>query len=231
MDKIGPLARSVEDCALIFGAIHGHDGLDPTAVTRDFSWPPRVDVRTMRIGFVEQEAEKLHPELDRLRNLGIKELRPIQLPDRYPANAMAVILNVEAATVFDGLVRQGVTDGLNRWPGAFHQGELTPAVEYLRANRLRTLLIREMEEIFTQVDAYIGGDDLVITNLTGHPTVVLPSRIEREGERDVPQSVTFTGRFFGEESLLALAHAFEKQSDVRLRRPPLDQFLSDLHTQ
>jgi Asp-tRNA(Asn)/Glu-tRNA(Gln) amidotransferase A subunit family amidase len=230
MDKIGPIARCVEDCALIFGAIHGHDGLDPTAVTREFCWPPRTDVRTMRIGFVEKEAEQLKSELDRLRNMGVT-LRPIQLPDKYPANAMAVILNVEAATVFDGLVRQGITDGLNRWPGAFHQGELTPAVEYLRANRLRTLLIREMEELFAQVDAYIGGDDLVITNLTGHPTVVLPSRMEREGDRDVPQSVTLTGKYFGEESLLAFAHAFEKQSDVRLRHPPLDQFLSELHAQ
>jgi Asp-tRNA(Asn)/Glu-tRNA(Gln) amidotransferase A subunit family amidase len=187
-------------------------------------------VRTMRVGFVEKEAEALKPELDRLRELGIT-LSPIQLPDKYPANAMSVILNVEAAAVFDGLVRQGVTDGLNRWPGAFHQGQLTPAVEYLRANRLRTLLIREMEEVFTQVDAYIGGDDLVITNLTGHPTVVLPSRIERTGERDVPHCITLTGRFFGEESLLALAHALEKQLDVRLRHPPLDQFLAELHTQ
>src|SRR5207248_8304080 len=73
MDKIGPLARSVEDCALVFGAIHGADGLDPTAVDRPFDWPLRRDLRSLRVGYVEgQKSAKEREELNVLRNLGVK---------------------------------------------------------------------------------------------------------------------------------------------------------------
>jgi Asp-tRNA(Asn)/Glu-tRNA(Gln) amidotransferase A subunit family amidase len=226
MDKIGPLARSVEDCALVFAAIHGADGLDPTITSRPFTWPPETDLRALRVGYFENQADEAYQQqVDALRAIGL-QLQPIVLPEGLPAEAMAMILNVEAATVFDGLTRQNITDGLNRWPNEFYQAELTPAVEYLRANRLRTLLIREMERLFETVDAYLGGDDLVITNLTGHPTVVLPAGFHAVDDRQVPMMTTFTGRLFGEEALLALAYAFEQQVAVSKQRPPLDRFLA-----
>jgi Asp-tRNA(Asn)/Glu-tRNA(Gln) amidotransferase A subunit family amidase len=228
MDKIGPIARSVQDCALIFAAIHGGDGLDSMAQSRPFRWPSAGDIRKLRVGYFEDDAsENYQQQMQVLRSLGV-ELRPVRLPDNLPVSAMTIILNVEAATVFDTLTRQNVTDGLNRWPGAFHQGEFTPAVEYLRANRLRTLLIREMEAVFENVDVYLGGNDLAITNLTGHPCVVLPTGFRERDGRTLPETVTFTGRLFGDEVLLALAHAFEQAGEARLRRPPLDQFLTEL---
>src|SRR5205807_7842730 len=84
MDKIGPIARTVEDCALVFAAIHGFDGLDPTAVDRPFDWPPRRDLRSLKVGYVETNtAVAERSELRVLTDLGVK-LVPIKLPSKYP---------------------------------------------------------------------------------------------------------------------------------------------------
>ncbi|MEQ8784971.1 MAG: amidase [Pirellulaceae bacterium] len=222
MDKIGPICRSVEDCALVLAAIHGRDGLDPTAVDRAFQWPPQRDVRTMTVGYIEQgdDAED-RPEMAVLRQLGVT-LKPIRLPDELPASAMTMILSTEAATVFDKLTRAGVREGMGRWPDVLLQAEFASAVDYLRANRLRTLLMRQMAELMSGVDAYVGGDDLSITNLTGHPTAVLPGGFTRRNDAETPYAVKFTGRLFAESDLLALAHAYQQATDVHLHRPALN---------
>lgn len=221
MDKLGPICRSVEDCALVFSAIHGYDGLDPTAVTAPFHWPPRRDVRTLRVGYVPQEGKvESREELRVLKDLGV-QLVPIRLPSDFPVWALTLILNVEAAAVFDEFTRRGETKGLNRWPNVFRQGEFTPAVEYLRANRVRSQLMAAMNDVMKDVDAYVGGNDLAITNLTGHPTVVLPNGFRKGGQVERPVALTFTGRLFEEESLLSLAHAYQQATDFHLRRPPV----------
>jgi Asp-tRNA(Asn)/Glu-tRNA(Gln) amidotransferase A subunit family amidase len=227
MDKIGPIARTVEDCALVFAAIHGFDGLDPTAVDRPFEWPPRRDLRTLRVGYIE--TNKPAAERDELRvltDLGVK-LVPIKLPSKLPVGSLTVILDAECSAVFDEITRQGVTQDLNTWPDTFRQGQFIPAIEYLRANRIRTLVMREMEEVMSQVDLYVGGRDLTLTNLTGHPSVVLPNGLQRRGGVDAPTALTFTGRLFGETDLLAVAHAYQRATDVRLARPPMEKILAD----
>jgi Asp-tRNA(Asn)/Glu-tRNA(Gln) amidotransferase A subunit family amidase len=227
MDKVGPIARSLEDCALVFGALHGADGLDLAAVDRPFDWPLRRDLRSLRVGYVEggkPAAER--DELRVLRDLGV-QLVPIKLPSKLPVGAMHLILIVEAATVFDDLTRKGVTEGLNGWPYTFRQGQFIPAVEYLRANRVRTLLMREMEEVMAGVDAYVGGNDLLITNLTGHPTVVLPNGFDKRGGVEVPRAITFTGRLYGETELLALGHAYQQATGFHLKRPPLEKIKAE----
>ena len=183
--KVGPIARSVEDCALVFHAIHGADGLDPSAVDRPFHWPLRRDVRSLRVGYVESlfeldRTESSDPEefkaaqrewqelnwrtLEVLRELGI-ELIPINLPNRYPVlAALGVIMSAESDTAFDELTRS----------------QLIPAVEYIRANRIRTLVMEEMERLMSEVDVYVSpsgteDSDINHTNLTGHPAVVLPN--------------------------------------------------------
>ena len=247
MDKIGPIARSVEDCALVFHAIHGADGLDPTAEDRPFHWPPRRDVQAIRVGYVKALFEEPSSQpadesvrarraesrrFDRrtvevLRGLGI-ELIPIELPDEYPVRPLLAILEAEAAAAFDELTRSGRDDLLVRqdesaWPNNFRQGQLIPAVEYIRASRVRTLLMRAMERTMSEVDVYVapsfGGSNLLLTNLTGHPAVVLPNGY-REGD-DTPTSITFTGSLFGETDLLAVAHAYQQTTDFHLRRPEL----------
>ncbi len=222
MDKVGPIARSVEDCALVLGAIHGADGLDPCAVDRPFSWPAR-DPGRLRVGFVEGKTPlKDRAELTVLKDLGVK-LIPIKLPDKYPLGALRLILDVEAATAFDELTRNGMPEGLGAWPATFRQGQFVPAVEYLRANRVRTLVMREMEEVLAGVDLYVGGNDLLLTNLTGHPTVVLPNGFRKIGDVEVPTALTFTGRLYGEAELMGVALAYQQATGHHLRRPPMDR--------
>lgn len=222
MDKIGPIARSIEDCALIFAAIHGYDGRDPTAVDRPFDWPRKRPVRDLRVGYIENETHANdRPELVALRELGIT-LVPVQLPRDFPLGAMDLILTVESSAVFDPLIRSGDLSDLGRWPNSFLKGQFTPAVEYLRANRLRTLAMRAMEKMFeeTNIDAYVEGDDLILTNLTGHPTAIVPDGFQKRDGAEVPATTAFTARLFGETNLLALAKAYEQARGLT-RRPPL----------
>jgi Asp-tRNA(Asn)/Glu-tRNA(Gln) amidotransferase A subunit family amidase len=222
MDKIGPIARSIEDCALVFGAIHGFDGLDASAVDRPFSWPCPRDLRTLKVGYFEGGGKPAdqRDDLRVLRDLGVK-LVPIKLPDKLPVVAIQMILGTEAAAAFDDITRQGVTEGLNSWPQTFRRGQFVPAVEYLRANRIRSLVMQEMEEMMAAVDLYAGGNDLLLTNLTGHPTAVLPNGFRKAGETEVPDSIKFTGRLYGETELLAVAHAYQQATGHHLRRPQL----------
>jgi Asp-tRNA(Asn)/Glu-tRNA(Gln) amidotransferase A subunit family amidase len=227
MDKVGPIARTVEDCAVVFAAIHGFDGLDPTAVDRPFDWPSHRDLRSLRVGYIENNtAVAERSELRVLTDLGVK-LVPIKLPSKYPIGALTVILDAEASAVFDELTRQGVTQDLNTWPETFRQGQFIPAIEYLRANRIRTLVMREMEEIMSQIDLYIGGRDLTLANLTGHPTVVLPNGLRKRDGVETPTSLTFTGRLFGEADLLAVAQAYQRATDFHLARPPMEKVLGE----
>jgi Asp-tRNA(Asn)/Glu-tRNA(Gln) amidotransferase A subunit family amidase len=225
MDKLGPLCRSIEDCALVFGAIHGADSLDAAAVDRPFRWPCPRDLRSLRVGYVENKTDaKDRKELQVLRDLGVK-LVAIKLPDKYPLDALGCILTAECAAAFDDLTRSGVAEGVGAWPATFRQGQFIPAVEYIRANRIRTLLMREMETVFEAVDLYVGGNDLVLTNYTGHPTAVLPNGFRKNGEIETPTPITFTGRLYGESELLAVAHAYQQATGHHLKRPPLAKAL------
>jgi len=252
MDKAGPIARSAEDCALVFDAIHGADRLDPTAVDRPFEWPPRKTVLSLRVGYLEslfeedraaeieneeaRAAVREWQEFDRrtlqvLETMGF-DLVPLKLPDTYPVEPLALILTAEAATVFDDLTRSGDDDRLVRqvrdaWPNVFRQGQLVPAVEYLRANRVRTLIMQEMERRLQNVDVYVapsyGGNNLLLTNLTGHPAVVAPNGFRSSD--GTPTSITFMGRLFGETDVLALARAYQEVTDYHLKRPSPEALL------
>jgi Asp-tRNA(Asn)/Glu-tRNA(Gln) amidotransferase A subunit family amidase len=226
MDKIGPIARSTEDCALIFGAIHGSDPQDFTAVDRAFAWPPQDEIKSLKIGYFEQDCPPEEKRaIDILKDMGVT-LVPIKLPQKYPVGPLTLILNTEAAAAFDDLTRAGVRDGIGKWGTTFRQGQFVPAVEYLRACRIRTLVMQEMAAVMTGIDAYVGGDDLVLTNFTGHPTVIIPDG-EREGSKSgQPGTITFTGALFGETKLLALAHAYQQVSGAHLKRPPLEKHLA-----
>ncbi len=221
MDKLGPIARTLEDCALVFAAIHGRDHRYAAAVDRPFVWPPKRKLTEMRVGYFENNIPRSEREdLRILQDLGVR-LKAISLPDNLPINALTIILNAEAAAAFDELTRAGVTEGLNSWPRAFRQGHLTPAVEYLRANRIRTLLCRQMAELFQDVDLYVGGNDLVLTNMTGHPCAVLPAGFRERDGVETPYAITFTGKLYGESDLLAVASAYQRATGVHLKRPPL----------
>ncbi|TWT33826.1 Glutamyl-tRNA(Gln) amidotransferase subunit A [Posidoniimonas corsicana] len=224
MDKIGPITRSVEDAALVLNAIHGSDRRDPTAVDQPFTWPPTRDLRSLRVGYFKERADR--PEMDVLRRMGV-QLVEISLPDDLPVWPMTVMLNVEATAAFDEFARTGVEEGLNLWPATFRRHQFTPAVEYLRAARLRTKLLDRMEILMQTVDLYVEGDDLAITNLTGHPSVRVPSGFRERGARRTPRALKFTGRLFGESELLSVAHAYQQATGWHLERPPVERFLAE----
>ena len=234
MDKIGPICRSVEDCAIVFKAIYGPDGRDPSVVDVPFEYRGRVDFDRVRVGFAkslfEDESEgKAHDEaaLRVLERLGAA-LVPIEFPD-YPVESLAFILSAEAAAAFDELTRSNRDDLMVRqvrdaWPNVFRASRFIPAVEYINANRVRYMLIQEMQKVMSTVDVYVapsfGGDNLLLTNLTGHPCVVLPNGFDEAG---CPVSITFVGRLFDEGTLLAVAKAYQDATGFHLKHPPLFQ--------
>jgi Asp-tRNA(Asn)/Glu-tRNA(Gln) amidotransferase A subunit family amidase len=230
MDKIGPICRTVEDCAIVFDAIRGPDGIDRTVVDLPFNYDYRVDLKNVRIGYTKElfEADYGFSEtdavtLDKLRRLGA-DLIPIELPD-YPVEALAFILSAEAAAAFDDLTRSGRDDLMvrqirNAWPNVFRSSRFIPAVEYIQANRVRHLIIQDLAKL--DVDLYVapsfGGDNLLLTNLTGHPCVVLPNGFDEDGG---PVSISFIGRLYYEATLLAVARAYQEATDFHEKHPPL----------
>ena len=233
MDKLGPMCRSVEDCAAVFAAVHGPDGKDPTIKNLPFNWDAQRDIRQLRIGYyksafdaTENHATKAFDDaaLEVMRSkLGIS-LIPVETPTKYPLNAMRVILNAESAAAFDDLTR-GTEDDLmenSTWPNSFRQARFIPAVEYLQANRIRTLVMEEMDAVMQKVDVFItpsfGGNVLLLTNLTGHPAVVMPNGFNEDG---TPVSISFIGKLYGEADLLAVGKAYQDATGFHLKKPPL----------
>lgn len=225
MDKLGPIARSVEDLALVFGAIHGADGKDASAVTRPFTWPCPRPLTDIRVGFFEGDGPDATPAAVRkvLQDVGVK-LVPFKLPARVPVKPLGLILTAEASAAFDDITRRGELGGIGAsWPASFLRYRFVPAVEYLRAQRVRTMLMAEMARAMEAVDVYVGGDDSLLTNLTGHPTAVLPNGFEKVLVAETPTAITFTGRLWGESELLAVAKAYQDATGFHLRRPDMAQ--------
>lgn len=229
MDKIGPIARNVEDCAIVFDAIYGPDGKDQSVIDAAFSYSPEIDFRSIKIGYTKSLFEQdVAPTdsatLERMRDLGA-ELIPIELPD-YPVGSLSFILSAEAAAAFDELTRSNRDDLMvrqikNAWPNVFRASRMIPAVEYIQANRARTVLIQKTADLMQEIDVYItptyGGDNLLLTNLTGHPCVVLPNGFSEDG---TPRSITFIGSLFEEGTLLAVAKQYQDATDFHTKHPP-----------
>jgi Asp-tRNA(Asn)/Glu-tRNA(Gln) amidotransferase A subunit family amidase len=225
MDKVGPICRSVEDCAVVFGAIHGADGRDPTAVDRAFEWPHQVDLRSIRIGVQRRENQaELRDEERILKDLGC-QLVPIDLPKDYPLRALTQAIDIEAAEIFQDLLFAGQTEHWNDWTDIFRAAHFISAVDYLKLMRVRRKLMAEMENVMKQVDVLFNCNDILHSNLSGHPSVVLPWKIAQRSESQRPVPATFTGQLFDESRLCAVAHAFQLQAQGHLQRPPLDAFL------
>jgi Asp-tRNA(Asn)/Glu-tRNA(Gln) amidotransferase A subunit family amidase len=231
MDKVGPIARSAVDAALVFDAIRGADGRDPAARTAAFPWRRGRGLEGLRLGVLTGE-RALQREEDRaflawLEQQGGKPV-PVTLPEA-PYAAMLLMLHVEAATAFDDLLRSGALPQLDGqadgdWPNQFRTARCVPAVEYLRAARLRSELQRAMAKTMAAVDVLVapthGGPTLACTNLTGHPTYVLPvGRSDRDGGR--PTVLALVGRLYGEAEVLALAEAWQETTRWHQGRPAL----------
>lgn len=229
MDKIGPIARTVEDCAIVFNAIFGPDGKDLTVKDLPFKYNGNDKLSGIRIGYVKKDFDRSYPtkKMDSLTLLKLQELGakliPMDLPD-YPVSDMTFIVSVEGAAAFDDLTRSGKDDLMvrqikNAWPNSFRASRFVPAVEYLQANRLRTLVIEEMEKTLKNIDVYLSpsfSKNLPLTNLTGHPCVVLPNGFRDNG---LPTSITFMGKLYGESKVLTVAKAYQDVTNFHLKHP------------
>lgn len=230
MDKLGPICRSVEDCAIVVEAIHGVDGRDPTARSMPFSFDAEADLEGLRIGYLADAfAAEGATDFDRqaladLRAMGIDPV-PVSLPDDFPTGALLIILNAEAGAAFDELTRSGRDEMLVRqvagaWPNSFRTSRMIPAVEYLQANRVRTMLMQSVHAALEGVDVFItpsfGGGVLLTTNLTGHPTVVVPSGFREDG---TPVSISFVGQLWADGETLAVAKAYQDHTGHHSAHP------------
>jgi Asp-tRNA(Asn)/Glu-tRNA(Gln) amidotransferase A subunit family amidase len=230
MDKIGPICRTVEDCGIVLDVIRGPDGLDPAVVDAPFNYSTKTKLSDLKIGYVKALFDEDYPNkandaatLEKLKSLGAT-LIPIELP-KIPTAPLASILTAESAAAFDDLTRTNKDDLMKRqvrnaWPNTFRAARFIPAVEYIQANRARTLLMREMAKL--PVDVYItpafGGDNLLYTNLTGNPCVVVPNGFTDKGS---PTSITFMGKLFEEGKVMTVAKAYQDATDFNTKHPPL----------
>jgi len=232
MDKIGPITRGVEDLAIVFNAIYGQDDLDPTVYDYPFSYSPDADVKSIRVGYLKSDLEKNYPfkkydslVLMQLRDAGI-ELIPIELPE-FPIGDISLMLSAEAAAAFDELTLSDRDDMLTRqiknaWPNVFRSARFIPAVEYINASRARTILIQKMHEAVKDIDVYIApswqGRNLLLTNLTGHPSIVVPTGFSDSG---TPVSITFCAGLFQEGQLLQFAKFWQDMNDHHKKHPEM----------
>ena len=285
MDKLGPITRSAEDCALVLDAIYGPDGKDASVHPAVFNWDPSLDWKKLRIGYLKSEfdpPEPLKPQeaksketadeksrreaanvdakawrarrdydrrflvaaLSLLRSMGIN-LIPVELP-KLPYGAMAALLTAEAAASFDDLTMSGrdallTEQGIEDWPNAFRVARFYPAVEYIQANRARTLAIQQVSALFDQVDIIVTPStdtQLVATNLTGHPALIVPNGFRGpdapkppaidDGDHDdiggpgTPVSLTFLAAHYQDAKLAAFASAYQQATSFHKLHPTLD---------
>ena len=230
MDKLGPMTRSVEGAAIVFETIRGKDNIDRTVKDIQFKYPKVEDLKKLRIGYIASAfndsvvSENDKASFEIIQSLGLN-LIPIELPN-FPTGSLSFILQAEAAAAFDELTRTNQDDLMvrqikNAWPNVFREARFIPAVEYINANRARSLLNQEMANLMEKVDVYLipsyYGDNLLRTNLTGHPCVVVPNGFNDKGS---PTSISFIGNLYNDGNVLAVAKAFQEASDWHKKHPP-----------
>ncbi len=286
MDKLGPICRTVEDCALVLHAIYGPDGSDRTVQPAAFNWDANLDWRKLRVGYLKADFEKKPDEqqetakeepaatpeelkkgeerkkrreaararaeydkkyneaaLAKLKEMGMK-LVPVKMP-KFPYDAMVAMLTAEAAAAFDDLTRSGKDKLLTAqkdfdWPNSFRSARFIPAVEYIQAARARRMAMDAVAKVFEEFDVIVAptsSQQLVITNLTGQPAVILPNGFRgsdapkssfedpgdfrNSGGPGTPVSLTFLGGLYREAELLAFARAYQEATGFHVQHPKL----------
>jgi Asp-tRNA(Asn)/Glu-tRNA(Gln) amidotransferase A subunit family amidase len=285
MDKLGPIARSAEDCALVLEAICGPDGKDTSVAAAEFHWDLGLDWKKLRIGYLKSEFDAPGPlkldeakpnetaeekkqreerneqmtvgrarreydrkfdlaALDKLKEMGVT-LVPVELP-KLPYGAMTALLTAEAAAAFDDLTLSGrdallTEQGVEDWPNAFRTARFYSAVDYIQANRARTLAVQQVSALFEQVDVIVtptNGTQLVATNLTGHPALIVPNGLRGadaprppnvdDGDNDdiggpgTPVSLTFLAGHYQDAKLAAFGRAYQVATGFERLHPKME---------
>ncbi|MCF8302194.1 MAG: amidase [Bacteroidales bacterium] len=231
MDKIGPICRSAKDCAMVLDVIKGVDAGDPTTRKAAFNFDQNKDIKNLKVAYIKEffyedyrSRKNDSLTLAKIRSLGMSP-EPVEFPDDLPVNSMLIILDAEAAAAFDQLTLSDQDSMLraqhrNAWPNIFRYSRFIPAVEYVQANRLRSLLIEQIHEFMQDYDVVItpsfGGNQLLTTNLTGHPCVVIPNGFDEKGH---PTSISFIGNLYDEASLLEFTHYLQQHTQWEEQHP------------
>ena len=232
MDKVGPLCRNAEDCAIVLNSVYSYDPKDAATTEIPFSYSPEGNIKGLRVGYIEEDFAVDTPNrkyndaaLEQLKKMGA-QLIPMHLP-KLPSYDMAVLLVCEGASAFEDLTLSNKDDQMvqqnkDRWPNIFRAAHFIPATEYIRANRLRWLLIQQMDTLMSKVDVCIApslaGDNIVVTNLTGHPCVVVPNGFI---DAKTPTSIVLFGQLYEEGKLIAIAKKYQDATNFHKQHPPL----------
>ncbi|MFM8914188.1 MAG: amidase [Flammeovirgaceae bacterium] len=233
MDKIGPICRSALDCALVYDVIRGEDAFDRALRPSAFNYDAKTPAKKLKIGYFKNlfdskyaGRENDQKTLEVLKTLGA-ELIPLEWDTNIPVAAVRLMLTAEAAASFDELTRSNrdslLTDQRKwAWPNTFRTARFIPAVEYINASRVRQQLIDEFFQKIKDVDVVVtpsfAGTQLLTTNLTGNPCVVVPNGYNDKGS---PTSISFIGKLFDEGNLVALARAYQEATDWEDKVPPM----------
>ncbi len=209
MDKIGPIARHVDDLALVFGALLGEDGKDPSVIEQSFQGPVRRSLSDLTIGITGESLNTTEQAaLEYLKSAGAKT-QSIDLSSDLPVDALSVMLGVEAAAVFESPFRADRAANYGLWSSTFRNAQFVTAIHFLQANRLRGQLITETQRKLSAVDVVLGGNDLTLTNLTGHPSLVVHCGSETSRDKKVPGVIKLTAAAYREDILLHVGKAIQ----------------------
>lgn len=250
MDKLGPLARSAEDCGMVLAAMAGPDPADPSALADRFEYSPGRHRRRFRLGLLQDATDKTQPEVRRNFEESMGVLREFcevrddfRLPD-YPYEAMASItIDAEAASAFEDLFQNGriteLTAPEDRIGG--YSGQVLLAKDYIRAQRLRRPAAAALDRLLSEVDAVVAPTlptvawpidapfDKVYPDYPGGSSIGGPANLagvpglflpNGQGEAGLPTSLQLTGRALGESLLLAIGARYQARTDHHRRRPP-----------
>jgi Asp-tRNA(Asn)/Glu-tRNA(Gln) amidotransferase A subunit family amidase len=238
LDKVGPICRSANDAAIVFNYLHGTDGKDLSAFNAAFNYQPIKEVKKLRIAYAKNYFDKIKDTsrnewkvLATFKKMGV-ELIPVDFPDSgvYNFNIMDVVIGVECAAQFDEMTRLNIDDELTRqtkydWPNQFRTARFVPAVEYINAQRHRTVLMQKVNDVIKNYDVIIcpsrgvEGNQAAITNLTGHPVVCVPTGFD--GKYNLPTGITFVGNLFDEGTILNIAKLYQDNTNWNKQHPTL----------
>ncbi len=239
MDKVGPICRGVEDCAIVLNAVYGPDGRDRTVGADPFHWEPRKALAGLRVGILQKDFDRAQGEQKKIWEQAIEDLKKAGVkmtPVEFAEDGATIrfLLSAEAAAAFDDITRDGQVRNLRGqnpgdWPNTFRTSRLIPAVEYIRAQRVRTLLIAKFEKFMADWDVLVMPPNslLTTTNLTGNPQVVMKCGFTEGAKADgskvqVPRSISFLGKIYDEGSPLRVALAYEQATEWHRKHPTLE---------
>jgi Asp-tRNA(Asn)/Glu-tRNA(Gln) amidotransferase A subunit family amidase len=249
LDKLGPMARSVEDTLLVLRALTGPDKTDLACVASTLDYDANAPITGLRVGYfpawMKQATDVDRAALDTVRKVGATAVE-VSIPD-WPYDSLNVILFAEAAAAFEELTLSGAVNQLkmqvpDAWPNIFRQSRFLSAVDFVQCDRLRRKVAIEMARVFSQVDLLLvpslQDEILVITNATGHPSLTLRAGFVEVSEarsdwapdpahplpkfnppRRVPHGVTLIGRLFDEGTIGRVGLALERAFGVAAERP------------